>query len=452
MSNLYRIDSSRMVHKVCFYIIFFRTFKLQYNANTTLFVSSMPLQSSLSSRFFRIFVDIVINHMAGLGRSGTGTAGSPFNSDQRNFPGVPFSTPDFNSRSKCPSGSGNIDNYSDKNNVRNCNLVGLTDLDQGQQHVRQEISKFLNHLLDIGVAGFRMDAAKHMWPADIRAIMDMTHDVSRKYMSEGGRPFLYQEVIDQNDGAIKSQEYENLGYVTEFRYCKKLAWGAGDFGKFSNVVDYGWGMERSNRAFVFVDNHDNQRGHGGGGDVVTFKEPLKYKVAVAFMLGYDYGFTRVMSSYRFNDASQGPPHNSDYSALDVTINADGSCGNGWVCEHRWSAIADMVAFRNAVVGTSHGNWHDSNDQLAFSRGNKGFVAISKTGHMNAHLQTGLPAGSYCDLITDCQSKVFVDGGGMAQISINNPDKPVLAIIVGMCAFFIPILSLSLYISSYTNLS
>ena len=24
-------------------------------------------------------------------------------------------------------------------------------------------------------------------------------------------------------------------------------------------------------AFVFVDNHDNQRGHGGAGNVVTFK-------------------------------------------------------------------------------------------------------------------------------------------------------------------------------------
>ena len=28
----------------------------------------------------------------------------------------------------------------------------------------------MNNLIDIGVAGFRVDAAKHMWPADMGAI------------------------------------------------------------------------------------------------------------------------------------------------------------------------------------------------------------------------------------------------------------------------------------------
>jgi alpha-amylase len=55
------------------------------------------------------------------------------------------------------------------------------------------------------------------------------------------------------------------GYVTEFRYCSKIAWGIKDYGQLSNLIDYGWGMARSDRAFIFTDNHDNQRGHGGGG-------------------------------------------------------------------------------------------------------------------------------------------------------------------------------------------
>ena len=47
----------------------------------------------------------------------------------------------------------------------------------------------------------------------------------------------------------------------------------------------GWGMISSGDALVFVDNHDNQRGHGaGGGDVVTYKVATKYKIANAFML------------------------------------------------------------------------------------------------------------------------------------------------------------------------
>ena len=43
--------------------------------------------------------------------------------------------------------------------------------------------------------------------------------------------------------------------------------------------------------------------------------------------------------------AQGPPSNSDGSIKDVTINADGTCGNGWICEHRWKQIHNMVEFR-----------------------------------------------------------------------------------------------------------
>ncbi|KAK3600013.1 hypothetical protein CHS0354_012680 [Potamilus streckersoni] len=374
----------------------------------------------------RVFVDAVVNHMAGLGRTGTGTAGSTFNSDNYDFPGVPFSRQHFNMRDRCPSHDGNVNNYGDPNNVRNCHLVGLTDLDQSQDYVQNMIAAFFNHLIDIGVAGFRIDAAKHMWPKDITAIQNKVKD-----LPEGGRPFFYHEVIDQNDGAIKTTEYTALGYVTEFRYCQKIAWGIRNFGDLNNVVDYGWHMTQSSHAFIFVDNHDNQRGHGGGGNLITHKSPKDYKMAVAFTLAYDYGFTRVMSSYEFgDDSSLGPPHNADFTTKDVLINSDGSCGNGWICEHRWRAIANMAAFRNAVAGTDKRKWRNENDQVSFARGNKGFFAMAKSGHMDATLDTGLPAGVYCDLITDCAQKITVDGSGSAHIVINNNNDPIIAFVVG----------------------
>ena len=55
---------------------------------------------------FRIFVDSVVNHMAGLGRSGTGSAGTSFDSDSYDFPGVPYGPDDFTPRDMCPSGDG----------------------------------------------------------------------------------------------------------------------------------------------------------------------------------------------------------------------------------------------------------------------------------------------------------------------------------------------------------
>ena len=33
-----------------------------------------------------------------------------------------------------------------------------------------------------------------------------------------------------------------------------------------------WGMLSTDKALVFVDNHDNQRGHGGGGDIINYKD------------------------------------------------------------------------------------------------------------------------------------------------------------------------------------
>ena len=75
----------------------------------------------------------------------------------------------------------------------------------------------------------------------------------------------------------------------------------------------GWGMGPPDRAFVSVDNHDNQRNMGGAGDRVTYKTPEEYTFATAYTLAYDYGFTRVMSSYSFeeDETDKGPPHNDD---------------------------------------------------------------------------------------------------------------------------------------------
>ncbi len=99
-------------------------------------------------------------------------------------------------------------------------------------------------------------------------------------------------------------------------------------------------MVPSEDAFVFVDNHDNQRGHGAGGsNVLTYKKPTEYKKAVAITLGYNYGHPRLMSSYEFDSGDQGPPANGDGVTDTVVINSDGSCSGGWVCEHRWRAIA-----------------------------------------------------------------------------------------------------------------
>lgn len=103
----------------------------------------------------RIYVDVVVNHMAAAQPTtpAVGTAGSEADPSTRDFPAVPFNKSDFHQ-------SCSIQNYQDATQVRDCELVGLPDLDQSIWHVREKIIEFLNHLVDLGVAGFRMDACK----------------------------------------------------------------------------------------------------------------------------------------------------------------------------------------------------------------------------------------------------------------------------------------------------
>ena len=109
-----------------------------------------------------IFVDAVINHMSGMDGKGTGTGGSSFDGGSQSYPGVPFSNLDFN-QPICQ-----IQNYGDPTEVRNCYLVGLNDLAGAKSYVQDMIAGYLQDCLDIGVVGFRVDAAKHMWPEDIK--------------------------------------------------------------------------------------------------------------------------------------------------------------------------------------------------------------------------------------------------------------------------------------------
>lgn len=95
----------------------------------------------------RIYVDAIINHMAA--GDGTGTGGSSSIYSQRWWPEVPYGWNDFN-QPIC-----DISSYQDANQVRNCQLVGLADLNQGSDWVRTKIADYMNYLIDIGVAGFR---------------------------------------------------------------------------------------------------------------------------------------------------------------------------------------------------------------------------------------------------------------------------------------------------------
>ncbi|KAL7873299.1 hypothetical protein AOLI_G00123700 [Acnodon oligacanthus] len=399
-----------------------------------------------------IYVDAVINHMcgAGAGEGHHSSCGTYFDASKKNFPSVPFMSLDFND-GKCKTANGEIENYHDIFQVRDCRLVSLLDLAMEKDFVRGKVAEYMNKLIDMGVAGFRMDACKHMWPVDLSAVYDRLHNLSTKWFSSGLKPFIYQEVIDLGGEPIKASEYSGLGRVTEFKYSAKLGivvrkWENEKLCYLKNWGE-GWAFMPSDKAVVFVDNHDNQRGHGAGGaSILTFWDARLYKMAMGIMLAHPYGVTRVMSSYRWDRNFEngkdkndwmGPPSHSNGSTKAVPINPDTTCGDGWVCEHRWRQIRNMVKFRNVVDDQPFSNWWDNgNNQIAFGRGRRGFIVINNDDrNLHETLSTGLPGGIYCDIISGdklsqgCTGKqIQVDKDGRAHFNISNwEEDPFVAI-------------------------
>ncbi|XP_049852580.1 alpha-amylase 1-like [Schistocerca gregaria] len=383
----------------------------------------------------RIYVDAVINHMSASWDGLSGVGGSK--PSGYNYPDVPYTQSDFH-YPPCT-----VNNYQDATNVRNCELSGLHDLNDGSESVRGKIAAYMNTLIGKGVAGFRIDAAKHMWPDNLAMIYSQLSDLDSGVFGSGKRPFIYQEVIDPGTEAVKKSEYVGLGRVCEFQYGTELARCFNRQNQLKWLVNFGesWGLVAGNNALVFIDNHDNQRGHGGGGSVITFQTPKLYKMANAFMLAWPFGFPRVMSSYEFSSSDDGPPQDSNQAIITPTINSDGSCARPWVCEHRWRQIYNMVGFRNVAGTTEVANWWDNdNYQIAFSRGTVGFIAINNeaSADLKQTLQTGLAGGTYCDVISgevsgsSCTGKsVTVNSDGTAYIEILvSEDDGVLAIHTG----------------------
>lgn len=99
-----------------------------------------------------------------------------------------------------------------------------------------------------------------------------------------------------------------MGSVTEFKYSKEVGHAFHGYNELKWLTSFGtaWGLMPSKNAFVFVDNHDNQRSNDG--DILTYKKRPRYIMAVAFMLSFPYGLPQVMSSFEFSSFDQGTKH------------------------------------------------------------------------------------------------------------------------------------------------
>lgn len=57
----------------------------------------------------------------------------------------------------------------------------LLDLALEKDYVRGKVAEFMNKLINMGVAGFRVDACKHMWPGDLSAVYGRLNNLNTQW-------------------------------------------------------------------------------------------------------------------------------------------------------------------------------------------------------------------------------------------------------------------------------
>lgn len=379
-----------------------------------------------------IYVDAVLNHMTNFPSPGVGSNGTAYS--KYDYPGL-WTAADFHA--PCT-----VTDYTSATNVQDCELFTLPDLNTGSASVRQKLADYLVSVARMGVAGFRVDAAKHIQQVELDDIFDRMNTTLAG--EARALPYVFLEVgigagevLRKNDffgvgygtgGAADITEFTVTGVADKFRKVggQSISQLDPDGPAGAQFSPAAWGLVPSDKAVIFLQNHDTQHNCGIGP-----ADGNAYRLAYVWMLAQPYGYPSVLSSFAFvcpSGNSMGPRSDADGWTLPVSCAASWATASpgDWLCEHRDPHIARMVGFRRRVAGTAITGWWDNDaNAIAFSRGDKGFVAINReSASVTVNAITTLPPGTYCDLITGglvggacAGTSVTVSAGGSVQFAL-----------------------------------
>jgi alpha-amylase len=369
----------------------------------------------------KVYVDAVINHMTGQGNKSYG--GKTYSKYE--YQGLYTSANFHHTPADCPTASGNIEDFNNYLQVTKCELVSLSDLRTETAYVRNRLAAYLNKLLGYGVSGFRVDAGKHIPQADMAAIEKLLHRTV-----DGTRPYIALEVPFGGPGKLSPWAFIGRDNVLGFDFAQQIhdafkSYTTPPGGNITDLQVFGErsGLLPSDKTLVFVANHDTER----NGSTLSYKDGATYVLATEFMLARGYGRPEVYASFAFTGGDDSPPADAN----GFVTNTD--CNAGWVCIDRYKGVANLVGWHNYVGNAKVTNWADDGVNLiAFSRGNRGWIALNNgAADKTMTFHTGLPRGTYCDVIHgnlvagDCTGRTFtVDSHGNARVRV--PAKDAVA--------------------------
>ncbi|BFM12574.1 alpha-amylase family protein [Simiduia litorea] len=325
--------------------------------------SFVAMINALNAKGVVVYADIVLNHMANERNGATDFPGSAALNDYANnrtywnkqtlFGNLDnglLSGWDFH-EAKC------INDYNNVWQVQNWRLCGaypdkgLPDLDPNNYVVETQRS-YLQGLKNLGVKGFRVDAAKHMTNWHINQIFTAT-------IKQGMH--VFGEVI--TGGGTNTSDYQNylgpyLNGTDHDAYdfpllnaMRNALQPSGSMATLDNPYSNGNALA-GDRAVTMPITHDIPTNDGFRYLIMnTTDEHLAY----AYVLGRKDGAPMVFS--------------------DKT----GTDNNRWVDDYKQSDIKAMVKFHNRVKGQGQESVWADNCVVAFRRGKEGVVGINKCG-------------------------------------------------------------------------
>lgn len=323
-----------------------------------------------------VIADAVINHMAG-SSFGEGWAGSDY--EKYNYPGI-YSAENFHD---CGLTENNqIVNFSDREQVQTCELLGLSDLDTGSEYVQQQIVNYLKDLLSLGVAGFRIDAAKHISAQELEQIFGKLPPDT----------VVMHEVIRGGGEEVQPEDYLSTGKLWEFSFSRAMtSFIVETVPNIQESLETGYFLESQN-AISFVSNHDTER---NGSAVAPQSSPAEFELATIFMLASDYGTPMLYSGYSYLEYDQAPPLGPSGLVLDA--NCDDR--TVWLCIHRNDEVRQMISWRDKTRSLELSNFTHKESYSAWSKGDRGFFAVNAANvPLKVSLGTSLPTGLYCNIL------------------------------------------------------
>lgn len=308
----------------------------------------------------KVIVDGVINHMTSKSAS--------ISQDITSLPGGAFHE------------NGGIDNYNNRRENTQNNLLGLKDLNTQNPAVQQMIKTYLEECVALGADGFRFDAAGHIEvpedPAEFRSNF-------WPVVLDNGAEFQYGENLNDHYQSLYPK-YMNI-VAPSYGISIRLAVRTGRLTA-ATMSDYKAPGISPSQLITWVESHDNYTGDNSWEDLSGEQVKLGWAIIGA----------RKSSTNLFFSRPQGSSTTDQWGE-----NKIGIAGND---DYKSKEVIEINFFKQAMKNEDErmSNLEKNLSVLLIERGTKGAVIVNgskETQFVNA-MPTSLPNGTYTDRISE----------------------------------------------------